>query len=509
MSNLDELRKRIKKHLEDASPFAPEAVYLPQAAVGLVSQLQKIATHQLAKNGIFNSSLSTPLDTICKTFGVIDLYGKGTVYDLCDTLECLIPLLDGDLQDLAKQSLEDIKKATGEDTTDQDASASTAVGGWGEADAFWLHVVRPINAFKSDSINTAPLANGVTAIAGKLAESDETAVHALRFSKTSFEAVEDAKAWVKDNPEVFKAVWSTEFINNLPDASFAYIKSGGEKDDEGKTTPRSLRYLPHHNADVTDPNDDESVKSAVVKIDLQGKELYQFQEALENALTEYAHESGAMGPISTDPYDRKVWPRYIFEEYIIWRNHMNGKLYRVDYSRDSDGNFTFASAQEVEEQQLFVPVKESASKSETFKADVAIQKHWSKTVKDEAGNAVEHRFILGGVLQPNDGKGGDFDPDKQGDVYSADDIEQTAWGWAMKGFKLGVHHLREAGSEMSVVESHIVRSERGETIEGVHFAKGTWVLGAKVNSDELWKKVKDGELKAWSIEGIGVRLPLE
>lgn len=45
-----------------------------------------------------------------------------------------------------------------------------------------------------------------------------------------------------------KAVWSTAFVNNLPDSSFAIIESGGAKDDEGKTTPRRLRHLPHHDS---------------------------------------------------------------------------------------------------------------------------------------------------------------------------------------------------------------------------------------------------------------------
>ena len=33
-------------------------------------------------------------------------------------------------------------------------------------------------------------------------------------------------------------------ISNLPDSSFAYIEPGGTKDDQGKTTPRSLRHFP-------------------------------------------------------------------------------------------------------------------------------------------------------------------------------------------------------------------------------------------------------------------------
>jgi putative serine protease XkdF len=46
-----------------------------------------------------------------------------------------------------------------------------------------------------------------------------------------------------------KAVWSTAEINDLPDSSFLYIESGGEKDDAGKTTPRSLRHFPYKDAE--------------------------------------------------------------------------------------------------------------------------------------------------------------------------------------------------------------------------------------------------------------------
>jgi len=56
-----------------------------------------------------------------------------------------------------------------------------------------------------------------------------------------------------------KAEWTTAYINTLPDAAFAIILPGGEKDEDGKTTPRSLRKLPHHDGLVENPNDDDSV----------------------------------------------------------------------------------------------------------------------------------------------------------------------------------------------------------------------------------------------------------
>lgn len=46
-----------------------------------------------------------------------------------------------------------------------------------------------------------------------------------------------------------KAKWSASFINNLPDSSFLHIEAGGEKDGEGKTTPRSLRHLPYRDGE--------------------------------------------------------------------------------------------------------------------------------------------------------------------------------------------------------------------------------------------------------------------
>ncbi|MEM3646545.1 MAG: hypothetical protein QW334_00170 [Thermofilum sp.] len=56
-----------------------------------------------------------------------------------------------------------------------------------------------------------------------------------------------------------EAEWDTAYINDLPDAAFAYIAPGGEKDEEGKTKPRSLRYLPHHDKNVKDPDENDTV----------------------------------------------------------------------------------------------------------------------------------------------------------------------------------------------------------------------------------------------------------
>ncbi len=45
------------------------------------------------------------------------------------------------------------------------------------------------------------------------------------------------------------AVWSTAFVNDLPDSAFLYVQPGGKKDGEGKTVPRSLRHFPYKGPD--------------------------------------------------------------------------------------------------------------------------------------------------------------------------------------------------------------------------------------------------------------------
>ena len=50
-------------------------------------------------------------------------------------------------------------------------------------------------------------------------------------------------------PTTEKAEWTAAYVNDLPDSSFAHIEAGGEKDEGGKTKPRSLRHYPIKDAD--------------------------------------------------------------------------------------------------------------------------------------------------------------------------------------------------------------------------------------------------------------------
>ena len=56
---------------------------------------------------------------------------------------------------------------------------------------------------------------------------------------------------------------------------------------------------------------------------------------------------------------------------------------------------------------------------------------------------------------------------------------------------------------MSVVESWIIEDEKlDKSVKyGFSLPKGTWMISMKVNNDQVWKDVKDGKVKGFSIEG--------
>lgn len=87
--------------------------------------------------------------------------------------------------------------------------------------------------------------------------------------------------------EVGKAVWTKKDIDELPDSSFAFIASGGEKKD-GVTEPKSLRKLPYKDKDGK--IDAPHVRDALARLDqtedIPDDEKEKVKEKLEDALKE-------------------------------------------------------------------------------------------------------------------------------------------------------------------------------------------------------------------------------
>jgi hypothetical protein len=56
---------------------------------------------------------------------------------------------------------------------------------------------------------------------------------------------------------------------------------------------------------------------------------------------------------------------------------------------------------------------------------------------------------------------------------------------------------------MSVVESWIIEDSKQDKSAkyGFDLPVGTWMISMKVNNDDVWKDVKEGKVKGFSIEG--------
>ena len=110
----------------------------------------------------------------------------------------------------------------------------------------------------------------------------------------------------------------------------------------------------------------------------------------------------------------------------------------------------------------------------------------------------DERFVLGIVLEPEV-------VDAQGDIYSPDEIRQAGHRFMEEFGGIGLMHRLAVNEQVKVLESYVAPVDF--EIAGVPVKKGTWLLGVRVLSDELWEQVKEGKLTGFSIGGSARRVP--
>lgn len=138
--------------------------------------------------------------------------------------------------------------------------------------------------------------------------------------------------------------------------------------------------------------------------------------------------------------------------------------------------------------------------------------HLSRIVKSAGTADPEWMYVLSMVLCPNDGKdGADLNPDFDGEIYDRHLIRKMAYPYVHKYRGLGIMHQGEAVTDdvARVVQCYVV--DDGFTLtddSGTNWGPGTWFLGAEVKrSSDLGKRIESGEIGAWSIDGIALKIP--
>ena len=145
-----------------------------------------------------------------------------------------------------------------------------------------------------------------------------------------------------------------------------------------------------------------------------------------------------------------------------------------------------------------VSVVQSPAIEENF---VALKKHELELKEVDK----EKRILMGAALVPNkqiyrhDGK-------KEFYIYfSEDTVRKASELFLMRANQNNAtyEHEKKMLEGMSVVESWIIEDEKLDKSRkyGFDLPKGTWMISMKVNNDEVWNKVKAGEVKGFSIEG--------
>lgn len=153
---------------------------------------------------------------------------------------------------------------------------------------------------------------------------------------------------------------TTAEINDLPDSDFAYIEAGGEKDDGGKTVPRTLRHYPIPDAaHVRDAlaraaaaiaGDDETAKGIAekalpaIKAAAKKFEIDTAEPEAKAAIWDAEHRDSDMsygdlnsllGSAVQSEYclgDQYSWVCDFTDEYVIFS--VEGETFQVDYTLD-------------------------------------------------------------------------------------------------------------------------------------------------------------------------------
>ena len=221
-----------------------------------------------------------------------------------------------------------------------------------------------------------------------------------------------------------RAVWTAAYINDLEDRCFAFIESGGEKDDEGKTKPRSLRHFPYRDADGE--LDEAHIRNALGRIpqstlpqDAKDRALRIIRRAAEQVGIEVAEEKTAdvkalsgsyeelieklqaliNPPNPFEPMGRWAYIVATFPDYVIVCQHDAGeeRTWRVEYAVGAEGKVTLGAIIEVEETYIPAPPESPlpiALQAETIaKSAVAL----AKRTKDLSERRLKEGRILSGA----------------------------------------------------------------------------------------------------------------
>jgi hypothetical protein len=126
----------------------------------------------------------------------------------------------------------------------------------------------------------------------------------------------------------------------------------------------------------------------------------------------------------------------------------------------------------------------------------------------------EERIVVGPAMIPDKKI---FRRDMDGTEYEVfftkETIRTIAEKFFKKGFQTNGNEMHDLSKPVDLVffQSWIADESKGipKMKQFESLPDGTWFLGAKINSDEAWAKVKDGTFRGFSVEGMFDMMPVK
>ena len=162
-------------------------------------------------------------------------------------MRALYSAMEREKKDLTDDQMELIVKEMEIKSEEKSSYFPSTITSWEELDA-WRESEDAVNELRSTSSDFQGLVADVLWDMELPTIPEKTAtIKALADGLSPRLAKDIAEAKAEDAED--SETKSSAADNNLPDSAFLYVESGGKKDSEGKTTPRSLRHLPYKKAD--------------------------------------------------------------------------------------------------------------------------------------------------------------------------------------------------------------------------------------------------------------------
>jgi hypothetical protein len=134
---------------------------------------------------------------------------------------------------------------------------------------------------------------------------------------------------------------------------------------------------------------------------------------------------------------------------------------------------------------------------------VALSK--TRKVQQAAVEEGERKMVYGAVMLPEQLI---YRVDAVGREYYCKYSKETINKIAQEYLKRNMHHNSNLEHEIpvagcTVVESWITEGQYDKSQNfGFNFPEGTWCIGMKIDNDEVWQSIKQGDVKGFSLEGF-------